>query len=82
LVEEFGRGVEVIVCSGVGAADDHDGIAGGGGGVVDAVVVDGGLEEVRIGFEPVVASLEWLRDARCGMATYHLGMLREAGSIL
>lgn len=29
LVEEFGRGVEVVVCSRVGAADDHDGVAGG-----------------------------------------------------
>ena len=46
MVEEFGRGVEVVVCTSVGAADDHDGVAGGGGGVVDAVVVDGGLEEV------------------------------------
>lgn len=46
LVEEFGRGVEVVVCSGVGTADDHDCVAGGVGGVVDAVVVDGGLEEV------------------------------------
>lgn len=48
LVEEFGRGVDVIVGSGVGAAHDHDGVAGGGGGVVDAVVVDGGLEEVGV----------------------------------
>lgn len=65
LVEEFGCGVEVVVCSRVGAADDHDGVAGGVGGVVDAVVVDGGLEEMGVGFEPVVASLalEWLRDA-------------------
>jgi hypothetical protein len=55
LVEEFGRGVEVVVCSGVGAANDHDCVAGGVGGVVDAVVVDGRLEEVRVGFEPVVA---------------------------
>jgi hypothetical protein len=29
LVEEFGRGVEVVVCSGVRAANDHDGVAGG-----------------------------------------------------
>lgn len=25
LVEEFGGGVEVVVCAGVGPADDHDG---------------------------------------------------------
>lgn len=29
LVEEFWRGVEVVICSRVGSADDHDGVAGG-----------------------------------------------------
>lgn len=42
LVEEFGSGVDVVVCSCVGAADDHD----GQGIRVDAVVVDWGFEEV------------------------------------
>lgn len=56
LVEEFGRRVDVVVCSGVRAADDHDGVAAGCGRVIDAVVVDGGLEEVRVVFEPVVSN--------------------------
>lgn len=46
LVEEFGGGVEVVVCAGVGAAYDHD----GHGVVVDQVVVDGGFEEVGVLF--------------------------------
>lgn len=52
LIEEFWGGVYVVVCSGVGAADDHYGVAGcaGGGRVVDTVVVDGGLEEVGVFF--------------------------------
>ena len=52
LVEEFGGRVDVVVCSCVGAADYHDCVAGGagGGGVVDAVVVDWGAEEVGVCF--------------------------------
>lgn len=52
LVEEFGGGVDVVVCAGVGAADYHYCVAGSarGGGVVDAVVVNRGLEEVGVGF--------------------------------
>ena len=52
LVEEFGGGVDVVVCSRVGAADYHHRVAGGagGGGVVDAVVVDWGAKEVGVGF--------------------------------
>lgn len=52
LVEEFGGRVDVIVCSCVGAADYHYRVAGGagGGGMVDAVVVDWGAEEVGVGF--------------------------------
>jgi hypothetical protein len=46
LVEEFGSAVDVVVCAGVGAADDHD----GQGIVVDQVVVDWGFEEVGICF--------------------------------
>lgn len=40
------------VCSGVRSADDHDGVAGcgWGGGVIDAVVVYRGLEEVGVFF--------------------------------
>lgn len=48
LVEELGRRVDVIVGAGVGAADDHDGERV----VVDQIVVDGGLEEVGVRFEP------------------------------
>lgn len=46
LVEEFGGAVDVVVCSCVGAADDHDGqwIR------VDAVVVDWGFEKVGVLF--------------------------------
>lgn len=53
LIEEFRGGVDVVVCSCVGSADDHDGVSGGSGWMVDAVVVDGGLEKMGIGFEPV-----------------------------
>lgn len=54
--------------------------------MVDAVVVDGGLEEVGIGFEPVVVAIEFrvsgcVMRERYGMA-YHFGMLRDGGSIL
>lgn len=51
LVEELRRGINVVVCAGIGAADYHDRVAGGGGGggVVDAVVVDGRLEKVGVG---------------------------------
>lgn len=54
LVEEFGGAVDVVVGAGVGAADYHYSIAGGsrGGGVVDAVIVDGRLEEMGVSFEP------------------------------
>lgn len=56
LVEEFRSRVDVVVCAGVGSADDHHGISlcGGGGWVVDAVVVNGWLEEVSVFGEPVV----------------------------
>lgn len=58
LVEEFRRGINVVVGARVGAADDHDRVAfcGRRGRVVDAVVVDGGLEEMGVGFEPIVSS--------------------------
>lgn len=58
LVEEFGGCVDVVVGAGVGAADYHYCVAGGsrGGGVVDTVVVDRGLEEVGVSFEPVEKS--------------------------
>lgn len=48
LVEEFGRGVDVVVCSSIRAAYDHD----GHGIVVDAVVVDWRFEEMGILVEP------------------------------
>lgn len=58
LVEEFGSGVDVVVGAGVGAADYHYCVAGGSwrGRVVNAVVVDRGLEEVGVSFEPVEKS--------------------------
>jgi hypothetical protein len=46
LVEEFGGAVDVVVCSCVGPADDHD----GHWVRVDAVVVDWGFEEVGVLF--------------------------------
>lgn len=49
LVEPLGRGVDVVVCAGVGSADDHDGEVGRG---VDAVIVYGGLEEVFVLGDP------------------------------
>lgn len=49
LVEPFRGLVDVVVCAGVGTADDHDGEAVG---VVDAVVVYGGLEHVGVFFDP------------------------------
>jgi hypothetical protein len=48
LVEPFGGFVDVVVCAGVGAADDHD----GDGVVVDAVVVYGGLQHVGVFGDP------------------------------
>ena len=54
LVEELRRRVDVVVCPRVGAADNHHGQAGRRwlGWVVDAVVVDGWLEQVRVVFQP------------------------------
>lgn len=59
LIEEFGGCVNVVVGTGIGAADYHYCVAGSsrGGGVVDAVVVDRGLEDVGVSFEPVQKSL-------------------------
>lgn len=51
LVEPFGGLVDVVVCALVGAADDHDSY----GVVVDAVVVDGGLEYVGVFCNPMVS---------------------------
>lgn len=54
----------MVVCSSVGSADDHDGVAGcgRGGGVVDAVVVDGWLEKVGVGLEPGIGIVSiWRR---------------------
>lgn len=54
LVEKLRRGVDVVVCSCIGSPDYHHGVpcCCRGGGVVDAVVVHRGLEEVGVGFEP------------------------------
>ena len=51
LIEEFRGGVDVEIGAGVGAADDHDGHADFGG-LMDAVVVHGRLEEMGVLFEP------------------------------
>jgi thiazole synthase ThiGH ThiG subunit len=45
LVEPFGGAVDVVIGAGVGAANEHDSYVRGG---VDAVVVNGGLEEVGV----------------------------------
>lgn len=54
LVEKFRCCVDVVVCSCVGTADNHDCVAGcrGGRWMVDAVVVNRGLEEMGVFFEP------------------------------
>ena len=44
LVEPFGGLVDVVICAGVGTADDHD----GDGIIVNTVVVDGRLEHVGV----------------------------------
>lgn len=64
LIEEFGRGVDVVVGARVGPADDHDGIPGGGARVVDAVVVDGRLEEVSVCFEPVCSHVSGIMGGK------------------
>ena len=50
LVEELWGAVDMVICSGVRAANDHDSEAGsrGRGWMVDAVIVDGWLEQVRV----------------------------------
>ena len=53
LVEPFGGCVDVVVGARVRAADNHDREAG----VVNAEVVDGRLQEVRVLFEPARLSL-------------------------
>jgi len=55
LVEEFGCGVDVVVCSRVGPTNYHNGIAGreARGGVVYAIIIHGGLEKMRVFFEPL-----------------------------
>lgn len=70
LVEELGSFVDVIVGAGVGAAHDHDGLRIR----VDAVVVDGWLEEVRVLGQPfgeVEGEGESSRGSTCGGG--HLG---------
>jgi hypothetical protein len=56
LVEELWRGVDVVVCSCVGPANDHDGVTGccRGRGVVYAVIVDWWLEKMGVGLKPEV----------------------------
>ena len=58
LVEELWGGVDVVVGAGVGAANHHDGQAGGlwAGRVVHAVIVDRWLEEVRVLLDPAMVS--------------------------
>lgn len=52
MVEELWGCVDVKVGSGVGPAHYHHRVAGCGGGVVDAIVVDRWLEEMGVLFEP------------------------------
>ena len=55
LVEELGRLVDMVVVPGIWPTYDHDGQAARGGvvGVVDTVVVDGGLQQVFVLLQPV-----------------------------
>lgn len=55
LIEELGGGVDMVVSAGIGTTNDHDcqTTCGRGGRVIDAVVVDGRLEEMGIFLEPV-----------------------------
>lgn len=50
LVKELWGAVDMVVCSGIRAANNHNSQAGGRGGrwMVNAVVVDGRLEQVRV----------------------------------
>lgn len=54
LVEELGGLVDVIIRTGIRAADDHDRQAGcfGRRGVIDAVVVDRRLQQVLVLLKP------------------------------
>lgn len=57
LVEEFGCFVDVVICSRVGATDNHDCQSRSFGrvGMVDAIVVYWWLEEVRVLLEPALS---------------------------
>lgn len=58
LVEKLWGGIDVVICPGVGASNNHHGVAlgCGGGGVVDTVVIDGRLKQMSILLEPKVVS--------------------------
>lgn len=53
LIEPFGGLIDVVVCAGVGAANDHD----GDGIIVNAIVVHGRLEHVGVFRNPVKQSV-------------------------
>ena len=53
LIEELGGGVDVVVGPSIWATNHHDcHPAGGGGRSIDAIVVDGRLQELRVVLEP------------------------------
>lgn len=58
LVEEFWCGVDVVVGAGVRPTHHHDRQAGGfgGGWMINAIVVDGRLKEMRVLLKPVLVS--------------------------
>ena len=76
LEEEFGRGIDVEIAPGVRAANDHDGHADVIC-LVDAVVVDWGLEVVG-----VVFGTGGIRDRSWEEGRYHFGKLRACVSIV
>ena len=77
LVEPFCGGVDVVVCSGIRTADNHDRHIF----VVDTVIVDWGLEEVGILFEPG-PTLTTTSTYRRWPISYHLGKFNGLASIL
>lgn len=80
LVKEFGGGVDVVVGSRIRSSDDHDGQPARGwiGRMVDAVVVDGRLQEMRVIFEPGIGSVS-RRTGFCSLDVPFRQVQRSAG---
>lgn len=82
LVEPFCGLIDVVVCASVGTADNHD----SDGGVVDAVVVDWGLEEVGVfgypGTRCRVSEMFTIMRRMSRDCVYHFGMFNGGPSCL